>query len=262
MHDRLGPVQGYGITLKQGEMDISLTSFLPSINRALYTPMYGHDGTGDILNPDNMRHFISAMASCAQDGVDLVVADGGVESVVDQESAIASLGLSQTIIALSVLCPHGNFVMKLFDVVSTFTVDILMILTRCFDKVTLVKPVASRPANSERYLYSLGVDDGRYVVCMGFRACSPSLLSHLFTALASPCVARLLRVVDDAVVDVVKSVNMVMAIRQKEALELIIQCLAQTDDGDVDGVKETQEDIRNYWCEQWKIPKRGLLIKR
>ncbi len=46
----------------------------------------------------------------------------------------------------------GDFVLKLFDVFTPFTGGIVWILYRHFEKICIIKPLSSRPANSERYL--------------------------------------------------------------------------------------------------------------
>ena len=49
----------------------------------------------------------------------------------------------------------GDFTCKLFDSFTPFTVVIIYILYRHFEKITIIKPFTSRPANSERY-FALG----------------------------------------------------------------------------------------------------------
>ena len=47
--------------------------------------------------------------------------------------------------------PGGKFVCKLFDCFTPFTVGLLFLLYRHFEKICIIKPYTSRPANSERY---------------------------------------------------------------------------------------------------------------
>jgi cap1 methyltransferase len=53
----------------------------------------------------------------------------------------------------------GNFVCKVFDTFTPFSVGLLYLLRRCFTRVAVHKPHTSRPANAERY-----------VLCAGMRA--------------------------------------------------------------------------------------------
>ncbi len=103
MHDRLGPVHGWGFTLKN-EMDIAVDKFLPSINRSQYTIDYGVDGTGNINRWANIEH-LSQLVKTATDGqgADLVLADGGMDThdAADQETLLKQLMLNQTAAAFS-----------------------------------------------------------------------------------------------------------------------------------------------------------------
>ena len=44
----------------------------------------------------------------------------------------------------------GHFVCKLFDIFLVYSVGLIYLMYLAFEKVTLFKPVTSRPANSER----------------------------------------------------------------------------------------------------------------
>ena len=57
--------------------------------------------------------------------------------------------LSQSV-ASHCVDPGGSFVCKLFDVFTPFSVGLVYLMYRSFNHVTLIKPVTSRPANSER----------------------------------------------------------------------------------------------------------------
>lgn len=47
---------------------------------------------------------------------------------------------------------YSHFVTKLFDVYTPFSVGLIFLLYKCFEEISIVKPVTSRGANSERYL--------------------------------------------------------------------------------------------------------------
>jgi cap1 methyltransferase len=44
----------------------------------------------------------------------------------------------------------GKFVCKIFDVFTPFTAGLIYILYRHFERICIIKPYTSRPANSER----------------------------------------------------------------------------------------------------------------
>lgn len=59
--------------------------------------------------------------------------------------------------ALEIVRPHGHFVSKLFDLFTPFSVGLLYLMYISFDRITVLKPNASRPANSERYIICYGL---------------------------------------------------------------------------------------------------------
>ncbi len=70
---------------------------------------------------------------------------------------------------LKTLRQGGNFVLRLFDMNSKFTIDLIFILYRYFEKISILKPLYSRAIESERYL-----------VCIGLQKEYPTpLLNHL-----------------------------------------------------------------------------------
>ena len=50
----------------------------------------------------------------------------------------------------------GNFVCKLFDLFTPFSVGLVYLMSFCFERIAIFKPVTSRPANSERYIICQG----------------------------------------------------------------------------------------------------------
>ncbi|KAI9352301.1 FtsJ-like methyltransferase-domain-containing protein [Zopfochytrium polystomum] len=104
-----------------------------------------------------------------RDGVDLVVADGGFSCKGDelhQEEHGKALLVGQVLAALLVLKTDasrdrarrvcGDFIVKTFSQRHPVTVGVLYLLRRCFARIAVVKPVASRPANAERYVVAQG----------------------------------------------------------------------------------------------------------
>lgn len=83
------------------------------------------------------------------------MADGGfsVEGQENiQEILSKQLYLCQCLTALKILRTNGNFLCKLFDIFTPFSVGLLYLMYQCFEEIAIIKPNSSRPANSERYL--------------------------------------------------------------------------------------------------------------
>lgn len=138
----------------------------------------GADGTGDIYKWENIASLRETIAfDASKRGQDddaaqnnnaehiggrirpglahLVVADGGFDVQRDsscQEVLAQRIIISQTAAALELLRPGGNFLIKMFGHQTIEMRRLVKYLSQCFEKLTILKPVSSRPASAERYL--------------------------------------------------------------------------------------------------------------
>ncbi|KND04871.1 uncharacterized protein SPPG_00569 [Spizellomyces punctatus DAOM BR117] len=250
------PIRGWGMT-SRGRQDSALDRMHPdSCVKQLFEPFYG-DGTGDLRKNENIRGFHELVEYATNnEGLDLVMADSGeIDIAGNQEYHIRQLVLCQVLAALLVLRKHGDFVMQIFDVFTPFTVDILYILYRCFEKVTIVKPLASPPDTAERY-----------IVCRNLRVPHPPrIIEHLFAVndrmndLRAHQAKDALEVTglmdrdavngDEKFIDRVRSVNMRLCIRQTEALQ---ELRKYADDPSLSSFD--QIEVRNRCLREWKLP--------
>nr|XP_053609664.1 cap-specific mRNA (nucleoside-2'-O-)-methyltransferase 1 isoform X2 [Plodia interpunctella] len=149
--------KGFGFTLKGGN-DFKLSDFYAGTPET-FNPYYGVNNDGNIFDPDNLESLKKHVLDQTSDlGVHFLMGDGGfsVEGQENiQEILSKQLYLCQCLAALMLVRTGGHFVVKLFDVFTLFSVGLIYIMYRCFDKVCIHKPVTSRPANSERYLICL-----------------------------------------------------------------------------------------------------------
>ena len=121
---------------------------------------YGSDGTGNLYHLVNQDAFASE-ASIRTPNVSLYTADGGFDFSADfngQEYTIQRLLVAEFIAGLTTLSPGPTSIMiiKIFDTTHRATLDLLYTMTTCFDRTGLIKPLSSRPANSERYWIGVG----------------------------------------------------------------------------------------------------------
>jgi len=110
---------------------------------------------GNLYYINDVNNYISKFN---EKKANLVTADGGFDyssNFNGQEINSCQIIYSECIIALHVLKEKGCFVCKLFDLFSVSMVQILYIISLCFEKVFIYKPETSRPANSEKYLVCL-----------------------------------------------------------------------------------------------------------
>ena len=115
---------------------------------------------GDILDPKTHLLFGGQIG----EKVDFITADGGFnwKNENTQEQEACKLILGQIIGAIKLQKKSGSFVCKLFETYTNASVKILQLLTAFYENIYVVKPLMSRPSNSEKY-----------VVCSDFKF-SPS----------------------------------------------------------------------------------------
>uniref|UniRef100_A0A3B4A205 Cap-specific mRNA (nucleoside-2'-O-)-methyltransferase 1 n=1 Tax=Periophthalmus magnuspinnatus TaxID=409849 RepID=A0A3B4A205_9GOBI len=163
--------KGFGMTLK-GPCDFKLEDFYAAPSE-LFEPYYegGIDGDGDITRPENITAFRNfVLESTERKGLHFLMADGGI-SVEGQENLqeilTKQLLLCQLLTAISTL-RTGHFVCKTFDLFTHFSVGLVYLMYLCFERITLFKPVTSRPANSE------------YIVCRDLKPGSDAVREYMF----------------------------------------------------------------------------------
>lgn len=121
---------------------------------------YGSDGTGNLYSIANQESF-TREATAHVPNASLYTADGGFDFSADfngQELTIQRLLVAEFLAGLTTLKPGPSSVMvvKLFDITFTSSVELLYVMSMCFDRAGLIKPLSSRPANSERYWIGIG----------------------------------------------------------------------------------------------------------
>jgi len=111
----------------------------------------GKDGSGNILSIDNFDYCYKKYGG----SMNIITGDGGFDFSVDfnsQEQNISQLLFGQIVYALVMQKYKGSFVLKIFDCFTNHTVDLLALLSSCYEKVYITKPQTSRYANSEKYI--------------------------------------------------------------------------------------------------------------
>ncbi|CAG8806403.1 18064_t:CDS:2, partial [Gigaspora rosea] len=148
----------------------------------------------------------------------------------------------------------GDFVLKLFDVFTPFTAGVVWILYRHFEKICIIKPLPSRPANSERY-----------IICRNLRERSPQIVDFLFEvnkkfneikSSSSGGPQDVSEIVDfnemnqdEDFIDYLKMSNMKIAIKQTEALEELLKY-----NSDPELRPPNQEEYRRLCFLEWRLP--------
>lgn len=129
---------------------------LPSYNKRVINKSvcvtYGRDNTGDINNLDNINDIKNIINS---PGCDLVTADGGFDEGIDfnnKEQLHYLLILNEIYSAICIQKISGNFILKVFDIFTDTSINLLYLLNLIYTEVYIYKPKTSRPTNSEKYI--------------------------------------------------------------------------------------------------------------
>ncbi|KAF9926684.1 FtsJ methyltransferase domain-containing protein 2 [Linnemannia zychae] len=271
--------RGWAMTLK-GDLDFQLEKFHrdAAVHENLRVT-YGKDGTGNILNQQNIDAFAALVDRETEGfGVGLVSADGGVSVDGDeavQETLLQRLILCQILTMFLTLQKGGDFVVKVFDIFTPVTASLVWILSRSFEKICVMKPLTSRPMNSERY-----------VVCRHLLKRRPThVIDHLIevnkryqeisdnestpaskdagvptpssASASSPVKDDINHIMDLNVLtgdshfmEYIKRNNMKTAIRQTEALDIFLKYVNE-------GLRPAfdQEAIKKLCLQEWHIPR-------
>jgi 23S rRNA U2552 (ribose-2'-O)-methylase RlmE/FtsJ len=169
-------VSGWGITL-HGNQDYDLKGLRSFGDR--FQAVYGPEETGDITVHANRNVLTEQVLKHHQHGVDLVLGDGAFSVEGDelhQEHHTKELLLCQILVMFKTLKKGGTFVVKLFDTVTPFTVSLIYLLYLHFEKLSMIKPLSSRPANAEKYL-----------VCKNLQVHHPAELIAFLETVAQQC---------------------------------------------------------------------------
>lgn len=139
----------YGITLRSSNKTVPDWK----MNKASQLHVsYGKDGTGNLYSMENIEYFANYVG---RNTVDFITADGGFDFSSDfnnQEEQSFRLILSEVLSALLLQKEGGSFLLKLYDCFNMETLKLLHILKIHYKKIYFIKPLTSRPANSERYI--------------------------------------------------------------------------------------------------------------
>jgi len=128
---------------------------------------YGPSGTGDLFDVDNLKHCLTTY----NNSMNIITADGGFDFSIDfnkQEILATNLLFAQVSFAFAMQKTNGHFVLKIFDIFTKTTTDIIYLLSTMYKQVFIVKPNTSRMANSEKY-----------IVCKYFKGTNPTLINKI-----------------------------------------------------------------------------------
>ena len=241
----------YGMTLMDDDNE-----HIPGWNKSKYFLLKhdniiiekGEDGTGNLCNVNN---YLSCF-NTYKNSMDLITADGGFDFSIDfnkQETLSTKLIFCQICYAIAMQKKGGTFILKMFDIFSHATIDMLYLLSSLYNKIYICKPHTSRTANSERY-----------VVCKEFKLENTNhLVTHLSTLFPSinndEYIERFLNL--DIPIFYLNKIEDINSIIGQQQLENIISTLYLLDNNKQDkleNIKKNNIQKCIQWCIKYKQP--------
>jgi len=125
-----------------------MSKWASNVSTKYLTVTYGEDGTGKLTN--NWKFFVNMIRERISDGVQLVVAAGG-----EDDSVNDLVFLQEALVGIGCCGQGGSFVMKVFDMVTQFSGELLYVLAQCFEAIVMFKPISTRPYDKEKYVICL-----------------------------------------------------------------------------------------------------------
>jgi len=142
----------HGITLKSNnDKNIPEWKLQKDIMKKLKI-YYGIDNTGNLYNYDNILYLTEVLK---ENSVDFITADGGFDFSLDfnaQENVSFKLILCEIMASIKLQKKGGIFILKIFDMFTEYTLKLVQIIKEYYKELYIIKPLTSRPANSEKYL--------------------------------------------------------------------------------------------------------------
>lgn len=209
---------------------------------------YGQDNTGNLYNILNLK---SLQLEFGANTFDIITADGGFDFSSDfnnQEVMCYKLLLAETLAALYTQKEGGTFILKIFDIFNENTLRLIVLLQMVYHHVYIVKPLTSRPANSEKYL-----------ICTGFSKARADMYYHLLERCLdnetdiNTVIGENIPIYNDLVQDVIYY-NTHFVLRQVNSIQRTLKLIKETDKS-----KENQDIILankkkcQEWCKKYHI---------
>uniref|UniRef100_A0A1B0G4D2 Cap-specific mRNA (nucleoside-2'-O-)-methyltransferase 1 n=1 Tax=Glossina morsitans morsitans TaxID=37546 RepID=A0A1B0G4D2_GLOMM len=242
--------KGFGFTLR-GPNDFKLDKFFAGPPES-FDPHYGANDDGNIYVEANQESFADYVLKHCEVGVHIVMADGGFsverqENI--QELLSKQLYLCQCLLGLKILRPKGHFVCKFFDIFTAFSVGLIYLMYNCFEKISIIKPNSSRPANSERYLICKWKKENTVEICSHLNFINNILNQRTDDKDVLEIVDSLLLIKDERFVTYITNSNNFIGKNQIIGLKKIIAFCRNP------RLREgRQSDFRKRCLELWNLP--------
>lgn len=209
---------------------------------------YGKTGNGDITSLENLVYCHQKYCGV----MDLVTGDAGIDYSFDfklQEQMSTNLILSQVAFSCAMLKSGGTFVVKMFDISTSISVDIIYFLSLAYDSVHILKPNTSRCANSERY-----------IVCKGFRFAGDARIVNFFCRTMNHGLSRIFaHDVPYLYLSKLEECNAIIGQQQIDQIFSTLSLLENPKPQRLETIRKRHVSLCMKWCEKYEIPMHSVI---
>ncbi len=208
---------------------------------------YGIDKKGDLFNVENLWYCYNNYKG----SMDLITGDGGFDFSIDfnkQEVNANKLIFCQLCFSIAMQKKGGSFILKIFDVFTQATIDILYILSLLYKKIYIVKPNTSRYANSERYIICKYFKDENVFDIL-------TKLSNMFPFLnANISIKRYLKIdIPYIFINKLEDINAIIGQQQLENILTTFYLIENSKEEKIEAIKKNNIQKCLQWCIKNKI---------
>ena len=209
---------------------------------------YGPSTTGDLMDVENLKYCTEKYANT----MSIITADGGFDFSIDfnkQEILATNLLFAQVSFAIAMQKTGGHFVLKIFDIFTKTTSDIIYLLSTLYKQVFIVKPSTSRLANSEKY-----------IVCKYFKGNNPAIIHNIISQYHKLKENEFITSILDFNLDLyylnkLEEYNAIFGQQQMENISSTINLMLFKNKTDrLETLKKNNITKCIQWCEKYNIP--------
>ena len=199
--------------------------------KLLYCDLYNYKNVIEYIN-----NFRDKKAS-------FITADGGFDYSNDfnkQEENSSHIIYSEIVSALAIQDKGGNFVIKIFDTFTIFTLKCIFLLNSFYENIYLYKPLTSRVANSEKY-----------IICKKFKGIDKDLLEKFLESIKvfpknNPDI-KTIKLSNEFIYEF-DSYNSQFVNNQIQFINKTLEIIKNKDSIDLDKIIKEQIKNANEWC--------------
>lgn len=250
--------QYYGMTLI--DEDVNVPSWKKTKSFIQKTPNFiienGPTNTGDLFKVENLIYCKETYGN----SIDFITADGGFdfsENFNNQETLVSKLLIAEVCFALCMQKKKGCFVLKIFDIMTKITIDLIYILTCFYEDVSICKPQTSRIANSEKY-----------VICKGFRI---NQNNEIFLKDIIKQFSLIMSMEDFnsiinekhslSLINKIEEINAIFGQQQIENISYTLNLITNRAKQErIESLKRNNIQKSIQWCEKYNIPHEKLIV--